>query len=348
MLHPLLKNRKTIIPFLGIWFFIIGVHFITLYFSSGLPLFFCISDSLISGMLYMSVTLILWYPIRFGVRSNQAPLDMIAKNLVLFILSSSSWVLISWGIIYLIYPQWSTYFRESIISNRILTSVILYIASVVIYYAINFYESLQEQQSHEMQLKNLVKEAQLNELRTQLHPHFLFNSLNSINSLTITNPAKAGEMIIKLSEFLRYSLSRKGQEMATLEKELYHIGLYLDIEKVRFGQRLEYISDIEKAPKDWKMPLMILQPLIENAVKHGVYSTDSLVTVKLKAVTEDDYLKITISNNYDPESAPGSGTGTGLSNVRERMRLVYGQDGLFYIKRLNNKFIAELKIPKTN
>ena len=347
MLHPLLKNRKTIIPFLGIWFFIIGVHSLTLYFSTNLPVIFCIADSLLSGILYMFITLILWYPIRFGLRSNRYPLDMIAKNLVLFILTSVFWVLLSWGIIYLINPQWNIYFRESVIAYRVFASVIFYIASVVVYYAISFYETLQEKQAHEMQLKALVKEAQLNELRTQLHPHFLFNSLNSINSLTITNPAKAGEMIIKLSEFLRYSLSRKGQDMADLEKELYHIGLYLDIEKVRFGQRLEYIRDTEDAPADWKMPLMILQPLIENAVKHGVYSTDSLVTVQLKAVKENDFLKITISNNYDPESAPSSGTGTGLSNVRERMRLVYGQDGLFYVKRLNNLHIAELKIPKT-
>jgi len=220
-----------------------------------------------------------------------------------------------------------------------------YICTVVIYYAINFYESLQEKQVQEMQLKSLVREAQLNELRSQLHPHFLFNSLNSISSLTITNPARAGEMIIKLSEFLRYSLSRKGHSMTSFEKEMHHIGLYLDIEKVRFGKRLEFVSALDNVPGEWPLPLMLLQPLIENAVKHGVYNTGETVTIKLHAQVKDNYLFIEISNNFDPDAVPERGTGTGLNNVRERIKLVYGSASFFETQQFKDRFIATLKIP---
>lgn len=346
MIHPIINDRKTIIPFLGIWFFIIVVHFLTLYFSNNYTTSFCIADSVISGIIYMILVLVLWYPIRFGINSLKSPVETVTNNIFIFLLTSSVWIFLTWGILLLVNPAWNEQYIETIISYRLLASLLFYIASVVVYYAIGFYESLQEKQAYEMQLKTLVKEAQLNELRSQLHPHFLFNSLNSINSLTISNPAKAGEMIIKLSDFLRYSLSRKGHSMADFEKELHHIQLYLDIEKVRFEERLEFIYETEDVPKNWPVPLMLLQPLVENAVKHGVYNTREKVKIKLFAKMEDKMLVISISNNFDTETTNNNGTGTGLSNVRERMKLVYGQDGLFKTRIEDNEFIAVLRIPK--
>jgi two-component system, LytTR family, sensor kinase len=341
-----MKDRKTIVPFLGIWFFIILLHFSTLYYANGFSIAFCIADSIISGITFMIIALVLWYPIRFGINSLRSIADTILNNLIVYALSASVWIFVTWGFIILLNPEWNEPFKSTIVSYRLLASLLFYISSVVVYYAIGFYESLQEKQAHEMQLKTLVKEAQLNELRSQLHPHFLFNSLNSINSLTISNPAKAGEMIIKLSDFLRYSLSRKGHSMADFEKELHHIQLYLDIEKVRFGERLEFIYETEDVPQNWPVPLMLLQPLVENAVKHGVYNTGEKVQIKLFAKTEENILVISISNNFDSDTTNNNGTGTGLSNVRERMKLVYGQDGLFKTRIEGNEFIAVLRIPK--
>lgn len=346
MTHPLLNSKKTIIPFLGIWFFVIAIHCLTIYFSNSFSTSFCIADSVVSGVVYMIITLMLWYPIRFGINNLKSPFETITNNIIIYLITSSLWIFISWGIIYIINPAWNESYKETIISHRLLASFLFYIASVVVYYAIGFYESLQEKQAHEMQLKTLVKEAQLNELRSQLHPHFLFNSLNSITSLTLTDPEKAGEMIIKLSDFLRYSLSRKGHSMADFEKELHHVQLYLDIEKIRFGKRLQFIYKEENVPNNWPMPLMLLQPLVENAVKHGVYNTGEKVQIKLNAKIENSVLIIQISNNFDPDTTNKKGTGTGLPNVKERMKLVYGQDGLFKESIDNNEFIALLKVPK--
>jgi len=125
----------------------------------------------------------------------------------------------------------------------------------------NFRE-LREKSEREERLRSLLKETELSMLRSQIRPHFLFNSLNSISSLTMTNPARAQEMVIKLSEFMRYSLSLSNAMMSSLEKDLYHAGLYLDIEKVRFGEKLVVEEDIDEKALKWQIPAMILQPVL--------------------------------------------------------------------------------------
>lgn len=345
MIHPLLKSKGITIKYLGIWIFILGIHFLTLYFSADFSLAYSLVDSIVSGVIYVIITLGLWYTIRFGIQKSQSPLNMLVKNILLYIFTTVIWVFIVWGVVTIISSEWSVQFYSTILSYRIIASLMFYICSVVIYYAISFYESLQEKQVQAMQLKTLVREAQLNELRSQLHPHFLFNSLNSINSLTISDPTKAGEMIIKLSEFLRYSLSRKGHSMASFERELYHVRLYLDIEKVRFGKRLDFICIDDGVSPEWPIPLMLLQPLIENAVKHGVYNTGEKVTITLHAKTIDKMLHISIHNTIDPEAVPEHGTGTGLKNVRERLNLVYESNSLLETQLLPEGFTAILHIP---
>jgi two-component system, LytTR family, sensor kinase len=346
MIHPLLKSNRIILTWAGIWVFIMITQFLTLFFSIDYPFGFSLADTIVSGIIYILISLGLWFTIRYGIQRRRNPLDIILTNILLWIATTTLWIALVWGILSVMNPAYSKLYQGTILSYRLVASLMFYICTVVVYYAINFYETLQEKQAQEMRLKTLVKEAQLNELRSQLHPHFLFNSLNSINSLTITNPAKAGEMIIKLSEFLRYSLSRKGHSMATFEKELYHIGLYLDIEKIRFGKRLEFNCEHENVSGEWPIPLMLLQPLIENAVKHGVYNTVETVAIMLHAKEEANHLVIQISNNFDPDAVPEKGTGTGLNNVRERLRLVYGQSSLFETHHGSDLFVATLKIPK--
>ncbi len=347
MIHPLLKSRKIVLTWIGIWMFIMSIQFLTLFLAVDFPLGFSIADTVLSGVIYILISIGLWFTIRFGIQQNRNPIEIVLRNILLFIATSAIWISVVWGLLYLADPEYAELYASTILSYRLIASLMFYICTVVVYYAINFYESLQEKQAQEMHLKTLVKEAQLNELRSQLHPHFLFNSLNSINSLTITNPARAGEMIIKLSEFLRYSLSRKGHSMASFEKELHHISLYLDIEKIRFGNRLEFVCESENVPGDWPLPLMLLQPLIENAVKHGVYNTGETVIIRLNAYVKENFLVISISNNFDPDSVPIKGTGTGLNNVRERMKLVYGSASLFETEQNRDNFTAILKIPNT-
>ncbi len=212
---------------------------------------------------------------------------------------------------------------------RVGTGVFIYGLIVLAYYLFVSLYNLSEKNAKEARLESLVKETELKMLRSQINPHFLFNSLNSISSLTITNPEKARDMVIKLSEFMRYALSKKDEQPVSLRSELENLRLYLEIEKVRFGDRLSTEENISEKCLDIKMPVMILQPLYENAIKHGVYESTESVRIKTNVSCKNGYLEIVISNNYEQTPSSAKGTGTGLINVSRRLDLVLRKQGVY-------------------
>ena len=185
-------------------------------------------------------------------------------------------------------------------------------------------------------------------IRQQLQPHFLFNSLNSISALTGSKPEEARKMIQQLSDFLRGTLRKDDQQLSSLEEELKHLQLYLDIEKVRFGHRLNVIIDSTQKDALWQMPALLLQPIVENAIKFGLYDTLGETTITIKTNTEGHYLLIAVSNPYDVTNAkPTRGTGYGLSSVERRLYLLYGRNDLLTTKMESGLFITSIKIPQT-
>lgn len=215
------------------------------------------------------------------------------------------------------------------------------------YYLFVSLSNLSDKKAREARLESLVKETELKMLRSQINPHFLFNSLNSISSLTVTDPDKARLMVIKLSDFMRYALSRKDEQPVSLRSELDNIRLYLEIEKVRFGDRLCLKEIADPACMDVKIPVMLLQPLYENAIKHGVYESADMVTVSTSVKSIDEYCEITIINNYDTGFISAKGTGTGLSNVSRRLELYYGKKAILKTEKQNGIFTSKLIIPAT-
>ena len=177
-------------------------------------------------------------------------------------------------------PEFIDFLNQSL-PYRIITDVLFYIVLVLVYSLIVYSETFREKISNESNLRTLVREAELNALKAQINPHFLFNSLNSISLLTMRDPARAREMIIKLSEFLRYSLRFREDETTTVKEELENMKRYLDIEKIRFGDKLVYENFCDDAFLNASIPNMILQPLLENAVKHGVYESTDPILIRL-------------------------------------------------------------------
>jgi two-component system LytT family sensor kinase len=210
--------------------------------------------------------------------------------------------------------------------------------------------SQQEQKeldSRKIETERLSKEAELFKLRQQLQPHFLFNSLNSISSLTGSNPEKARYMIHQLSDFLRGTLKKDEQQWNTLEEELQYLQLYLDIEKVRFGYRLQTEIIYNKELLHFKLPALLLQPVVENAIKFGLYDTLGEVMIRLEATVEQNDLKIVVKNPFDPEtSQPMKGTGFGLSSIQRRLFLLFARHDLLKIKKDNEYFITTILIPQ--
>jgi len=213
-----------------------------------------------------------------------------------------------------------------------------------------WYSSGEEQQNLQRRAdaEKLSKEAELFKLRQQLAPHFLFNSLNSISALTGSQPEQARKMIQQLSDFLRGNLKKEDQEWVMFSEELQYLQLYLDIEKVRFGHRLTTLIDSDEASLSMKLPPMLLQPILENAIKFGLYDTTEPVTITLKAKSEKNHIMITVQNPFDPETTrPKQGTGFGLSSVQRRLYLLFARTDLLETRIENkNLFTIILKIPQ--
>ena len=205
-----------------------------------------------------------------------------------------------------------------------------------------------ETEKRKLEAENLAKEAELYNLRQQLQPHFLFNSLNSITALIGSRPEEARKMIHQLSDFLRGTLKKEDQQPVSLIAELDHLQLYLDIEKVRFGHRLSTEISYNDRCKHMKLPPMLLQPIVENAIKFGLYDTTGVVTISIFVECTENELQITVQNPFDPNTAkPMQGTGFGLSGVKRRLYLLFGRTDLIETKSYQHIFTSIVKIPQT-
>lgn len=196
--------------------------------------------------------------------------------------------------------------------------------------------------------EQLSREAELSRLRQQLQPHFLFNSLNSISALAGTRPDEARKMIQQLSDFFRGTLRKDDQQLIPLSEELEHLTLYLEIEKVRFGHRLKTEIDCGDGVMSLKLPTLLLQPVVENAIKFGLYDTLGETTIRIRAFKENNYLKVTVDNPFDPTSAPPRrGTGFGLNSIQRRLYLLYARNDLLSTSQEESIFTTTIKIPQT-
>lgn len=195
--------------------------------------------------------------------------------------------------------------------------------------------------------EELLKEAELIKLRQQLQPHFLFNSLNSISALVVSKPQEARKMVQQLSDFLRGTLKKEDQ-LVTLKEELEHLKLYLDIEKVRFGHRLSVEFDTSETSLAAMLPALLLQPIVENAIKFGLYDTIGETKITIRAVHQPDHLLIEIKNPYDRvTSSARAGTGFGLTSIQRRLHLLYARQDLLSTQKKKSIFTTTLKIPTT-
>lgn len=189
--------------------------------------------------------------------------------------------------------------------------------------------------------------AELSNIQEQFRPHFIFNSLNSISALTAIDPEKARVMIQQLSDFLRASVKNDKNQFHSLKEELVYLKLYLNIEHIRFEDRLKLSLDELPAELDEvKIPILILQPAIENAIKYGVYGTTNQIEIKLMFEKSDQFATISISNPYDEINTSSSmGKGYGLDSIRKKMYLLYQRNDLIQISKNESVFSFQLKIP---
>ncbi len=348
MNHPFFSNKKLLLFYIIVWILVCSIHAVVLNFLYSIPLTLSIADSLVFNFLFALFGLSLWYIVAHS-RYNKSPI----LNALVTHLSSSALLVLIWislgdfiisaftGI-----DQNYDSFISAALPWRIISGLFYYSILVLIYFTIKYYNDLQERAIHEARLNEIIRATELDLLKSQINPHFLFNSLNSISSLTITNPQHAHEMIIKLSDFLRYTISQGSGSLVTLKEEINNVKRYLEIEQTRFGNKLEQKFSVNDECLDKQIPAMILQPLYENAVKHGVYESTETVVIETLCITENNVLKISILNNFDSSSISKKGTGMGIRNIDERLKLMYHQDYLLKTSKTENQFKVEILIPQ--
>lgn len=349
MQHPVLQSRRSISVYFGLWALIMGAHFSLFYFIYYFPVEVSIADSLVYNVLFAGIGISMWYIVRYSIPDQKNIWNVVFNHIAFLTLTLAAWNGIAYAILSTIFSSNKVYMDLLMVSipNKIISGIIFYIVIALAYYLFIYYINLQEKVKIESRLRMVLKETELNMLKSQINPHFLFNSLNSISSLTITNPEKAREMVIKLSDFLRYSVSNNTSSFTTLENEMANIRRYLEIEKVRFGDKLVFGFKLEGTCRNHQIPVMILQPLFENAIKHGVYESTEQVSIEMDCEYKEGYLEITIVNDFDPDAHPRKGSGIGLNNIRERLRLLYKNDKLLRTVVDGKRFSVFLSLPNT-
>ncbi len=347
MSHPITSRRRSLVIYILVWFLIFAINAAIIYFLQGFAVKIAIADSFISNFVFAVVGLLAWYPTRYIPYQQSSPVYSIMAHIVAGLLVILVWLTVTVGLLTTLHYGNDLYkdFLNRTLFWRGVVGSLFYLVLVLVFYLVVYAKNLKERAQAEERLKTLVRESELNVLKSQINPHFLFNSLNSISSLTMSSPDEAHKMIIRLSDLLRYSLKNRENEFVTLEEEIGRMQDYLAIEKIRFGEKLRYNLSVPQSCKKIELPTMILQPLIENAIKHGVYESVDPVDIEFNCVMHTDFLELSIVNDYDPDQPPSRGTGLGLQNVTQRILLAYEGKGHVDAKGENGKYNVRIFIP---
>lgn len=249
------------------------------------------------------------------------------------------------GAFYLFYGALAVTNSAEFLSKVLNWSVLFFIWSAL-YFAFHFFVNYRKEEIKNLQLQATKKEIELNKLKSQLNPHFIFNSMNTIRALIDEEPAKAKKSITQLSNILRNTLTMDKHELIPMHQELKVVTDYLEIEKARFEERLEIELNVDPRVEKVLVPPLLFQTLVENAIKHGISKLPKGGKVQFNARFEQEFLKVCIENDGFFRVDPNPDSGYGLENTIQRLAILYGDDAIFKIDNTNNSTVkVEVTIP---
>ncbi|MEP7109593.1 MAG: histidine kinase [Ferruginibacter sp.] len=344
-IFPERKARIIFSTVFFVWWFIWCTLHIMVLQDFGIPPPRAITDGMISNVLLAATCLLVINNMRYYLPKREKYWYVLVISIVL----SLMWLLLIRVSLWALYKNDFVYMHSLSNTSNIRYAIAFLMIGCCTMLSLLWYsqQDLRADNQHKSDMERLAREAELNKLRQQLQPHFLFNSLNSISALTGSQPEKARHMIQQLSDFLRGTLRKEEQQWTTFEEELQCLQLYLDIEKVRFGYRLQTSIDCDEVTMQMKLPSMLLQPLVENAIKFGLYDTIGEVTIFIWGKKVNGMLEVTVQNPFDEStSAPVKGTSFGLTSIKRRLFLLFGRYDLLQIKKESQQFITVISIPQ--
>jgi len=348
-MNPILARGDRLVLYLGGWMVIGGLLAGALARPGGLAwgqtLVILVPLSLVYGFVCLSA----WYVCRATPLKTSGALTLLVNIGGAAIVASGFWLLLGQGFVRLakqvpaVENAADLYARDNLL--LFIVGVLLYLLAAAAHYVVIAVEDSRAAETRALELQLLAREAELKTLRAQIDPHFLFNCLHSISALTGTDPPAARRMCLLLGDFLRTSVKLGAQDRIPFSDELALAERYLEIERVRFGPRLTVDRAIEDGVGACAVPALLLQPLVENAVTHGVAHLVEGGTVCLEARRANDELLVTIENRCDPDRPKRPRTGVGLQNVRKRLAAQYGNAAGVEAEESAGRFRVELRLP---
>jgi two-component system sensor histidine kinase AlgZ len=349
-MHPLLSQFRRLAFYLLAWVPFAGLLFYLLTALGGMTASEAALLVPVLCVIFAFDCLTSWYTCKATPIESTGFLRLIATHLLAAGIMSSLWVWIARGIARLMTysPQFPLAHQHMVRNASLLfsTGVLLYLLSVGMHYVLL---ALQQSQAAEQRLsaaRVLARDAELRALKTQINPHFLFNSLHSISALTSIDASRAREMCVALADFLRLTLGTGEKTEIPLEEELALLHKYLAVEQIRFGARLRMEEDVDAAGLAVPIPPLLLQPLIENAVNHGIANLPEGGWIRLIVRRAGEArLQIVVANNFDPDTPPRRRHGVGLVNVQQRIDARYGKQARFMLTKADDRFEVTMEIP---
>jgi len=341
-------TRRIVSAYVAWWVALILVEAYAIVNTFNFSWTIALADSVNMNLLIATAGYVTFTSLRYYQPNAKNAIYLIIWSITLAVICSIAHrYLMMWNL----FPQEDRY-HEYLFASQLIRGLLIWFMITLIGVISWIWFYLQDQRAGEKRehdTAKLAREAELASLRQQLQPHFLFNSLNSISALAGSKPEEARKMIQQLSDFLRGTIKKDDQKLVTLQEELKHLQLYLDIEKVRFGHRLK--TEVKQAENthSLSLPSLLLQPLVENAIKFGLYDTIGEITIRIVTMSIDHQLIIRIENPFDPATSnPRQGTGFGLESVKRRLYLLYARNDLLTTLQIEDIFITEVKIPQPN
>lgn len=300
-------------------------------------------------LFYAFLCLSAWYPCRATPLGRISFIRLLLTHLIAAVLISFLWTRAGGVLAYAILsPEKFDAIRrqfEPQLNSIFTIGVLLYLLSVAFHYVLIAMEHSRRAETQASEARVLAHDAELKALKAQINPHFLFNSLNSISALTSIDPSRARDMCVLLGDFLRLTLGLGEKTSVRFSEELDLLQKYMAIEKVRFGARLTMLEEIEEDSKSCLLPPLLLQPLVENAVKHGIACLPEGGQVRLAAQRQNGRLAILVENSWDPDSPPRRSGGLGLKNVQRRLEARYGKEASLRVNNEGELFQVSLSLP---
>ena len=347
-MHPLLSRNRLGLYLLA-WAPLTATSIYVLVTRGGLGWLQATALAVSVFLFYAFLCLSAWYRCRATPLGRVSFLRLLLTHLSAAVLISFVWTQAGAALSYAIlspekFEAIRTQFRPQL--NSIFTiGVLLYLLSVAFHYVLIAMENSRHAEAQAVEARVLARDAELKALKAQVNPHFLFNSLNSISALTSIDPARARDMCVLLGDFLRLTLGLGERTSARFSEELDLLQKYMAIEKVRFGTRLTMLEEIQEESKPCLLPPLLLQPLVENAVKHGIASLPEGGQVRVAAQRQNGRLAILVENSWDPDSPPRRSGGRGLKNVQLRLEARYGKDASLHVNNEGELFQVSLSLP---